>query len=226
MPMKIKWLGHSCFIIKDEETIIIDPFITGNPSCPIKYENLIVDIVAITHGHGDHLGDGIKIAKKNNIPLVAIHEIAQYAISKGVNAEGINIGGSIKIKNTEITMTPALHSSGLDIVNFTISTCPAGLVINTGKTVYHAGDTSIFSDMKLIRQLYKPDLALLPIGNRYTMNVKQAAIAAEWINAPITIPMHYNTFDVIKQNPHEFKRLAEKNGRQVVLLKPGEEFEL
>ncbi len=224
--MKLKWLGHSCFIIEGNDRIIIDPFITGNPLCNEKPEDISVDIVAITHGHGDHLGDGIEIAKKNDATLVAIHEIAQYAAGKGAKAEGINMGGSIKVKNTEIIMTPAWHSSGLDETNFAIATCPAGLIIDSGKVIYHAGDTALFSDMKLIGELYKPDVALLPIGGRYTMDAKQAAIAAEWIKARVNIPMHYNTFDVIKQDPNEFKRLAEEKGAEVIILRPGEEIEI
>ena len=224
--MKLKWLGHSCFIIEGNDRIIVDPFITGNPVCPIKLEDIDIDIVAITHGHGDHLGDAVEIAKKNDATIVAIHEIAQYAAGKGAKAEGINIGGSIKVKNTEIAMTPAFHSSGLDVTNFTIATCPAGLIIDSGKVIYHAGDTSLFSDMKLIGELYKPYVALLPIGGRYTMDVKQAAIAAEWIKASVVIPMHYNTFDIIRQDPNEFKKLVEKNGMEVIILKPGEEMEI
>ena len=224
--MKLKWLGHSCFIIEGNDRIIVDPFITGNPVCPIKLEDIDIDIVAITHGHGDHLGDAVEIAKKNDATIVAIHEIAQYAAGKGAKAEGINIGGSIKVKNTEIAMTPAFHSSGLDATNFTIATCPAGLIIDSGKVIYHAGDTSLFSDMKLIGELYKPYVALLPIGGRYTMDVKQAAIAAEWIKASVVIPMHYNTFDIIRQDPNEFKKLVEKNGMEVIILKPGEETEI
>ena len=124
-------------------------------------------------------------------------------------------------------MTPAFHSSGFSMAEFKFGgATAAGLVINSGKVVYHAGDTSLFSDMKLISELYKPDVALLPIGGRFTMDPRQAAMAAEWINAKITIPMHYNTWDVIKQDANEFKRMAEMRGAKVVVLKPGEEIEI
>lgn len=221
--MKLKWLGHSCFLIKGNDCIIVDPFIKQNPVCPVKIEDIKVDIVAISHGHSDHLGDAIEIAKKNDATIVAIHEIAQYALNKGIKAEGINIGGGVRIKNTEIYLTPAFHSSGLDETEFAISTCPAGLIIKSGKVIYHAGDTCLFSDMKLIADIYKPDVALLPIGGRFTMDAKQAAIAANLIKAKISIPMHYNTFDIIEQDPEEFKKLVKGN---VIILKPGEEIEI
>ncbi|MCD6171809.1 MAG: metal-dependent hydrolase [Thermoplasmata archaeon] len=223
--MKIKWLGHSCFIIEGNDRVIIDPYITGNPSATVKVEDIDVDIVAVTHAHGDHFGDTIEIAK--NARLVAMYEIVQYAAKYGIEGEGINIGGSIKIGKTEIAMTTAFHSSGFPMADFKFcGATAAGLVIKSGKTVYHAGDTSLFSDMKLIGELYEPDVALLPIGGRFTMDARQAAMAAEWIKAKITIPMHYNTWDVIKQDANEFKRMAEERGAKVVILNPGEEVEI
>lgn len=219
--MKLKWLGHSCFIIDGRDRVIIDPFITDNPLCPVKPEDIEVDIIAITHGHADHMGDAFKI---KNAKIVAIHEIAQYAIRMGREAEGMNIGGKIRVYNTDFAMVPAFHSSGLDTTN--LSTCPAGFVIDSGKPVYHAGDTCLFSDMKLIGELYKPYVALLPIGGRYTMDIEQAVMASEWIKAKITIPMHYNTFDVIRQDANEFKRILEERGMEVIVLQPGEEIEI
>ncbi len=213
--MKIKWLGHSCFIIEGRDRIIIDPFIKGNPLCKEKLNNIKVDIVAVTHSHDDHFGNAIEIAKRNRAKIVAIHEIACYAQSKGVDAEGINIGGGIKIRNSEIYMVPAFHSS---------SGAPAGLIIDTEKPVYHAGDTCLFSDMKLIGELYKPYLALLPIGGRYTMDARQAAMAVELIKPKIAIPMHYNTFDLIKCDPEEFKKMVK--GAEVIVMKPNEEIEI
>ena len=213
-------------MIEGNDRIVVDPFIRENPLSPVKVEEIKADIVAITHGHGDHLGDGIEIAKNNDAILVAIHEIAVYAANKGVKTEGINMGGGVKIGDTEIFMVQAWHSSGIGETNYTISTSPAGLIINSGGIIYHAGDTALFSDMKLIGKLYKPDVALLPIGGRYTMDARQAAMAAEMVGAKINVPMHYNTFDVIKQEPEEFKKLAEERGLKVVILSPGEEIEL
>jgi len=202
-------------MIEGRDRIIVDPFIEGNPLCKEKVSDIKVDIVAVTHSHDDHLGNAIEIAKNNKAKIVAIHEIACYAESKGASAEGINIGGGIKIKNTQIYMVPAFHSSG--------QTSPAGLIIDTEKPVYHAGDTCLFSDMKLIGEIYKPYLALLPIGGRYTMDARQAAMAAELINPKIAIPMHYNTFDLIKCDPEEFKKLAKV---EVIIMKPNEEIEI
>jgi len=224
--MKIKWLGHSCFIIEGNDRIIVDPYISGNPSCPEKVKNIAVDIVAVTHAHGDHLGDAIEIAKRG-AKLVAIYEIVEYASQYGVEGEAINIGGGINIGNSQIIMVPAFHSSGFTSANFKFGGAVAsGLIIKSGKTVYHAGDTGIFSDMKLIGELYKPDVALLPIGGRFTMDIEQAIIAAKWINAGITIPMHYNTWDVIKQDANLFKKMASEKDIKVVILNPGEEIEI
>jgi len=224
--MHITWLGHSCILIEGEDKVIIDPFLSGNPVASKKVDEINVDIVAVTHGHGDHLGDAIEIAKKG-AALVAIHELAQYASSKGIEAIGVNIGGSVIIGKTKITMVPAFHSSGIDASNFSFSGGhPAGFVINSGKTIYHAGDTCLFSDMKLIAELYKPEIAFLPIGDRYTMGPREAAIAASWIKADVTIPIHYNTFPVIKQDANEFKKMAEEKGAKVKILNVGERIEL
>jgi L-ascorbate metabolism protein UlaG (beta-lactamase superfamily) len=224
--MKVQWLGHSCFVLEEKNRVIVDPFITGNPRCPVNLEEISVDVVAITHGHGDHLGDGIAIARKNDAVLVAIHEIALYAADKNVRAEGMNMGGTVRIKETDISMTPACHSSGLDETGHAVSTCPAGLVIDGGTPVYHAGDTCLFSDMRLIRDLYHPAVALLPIGGRYTMDARQAAMAAEWLQPGIAIPMHYGTFDLIAQNPEDFRRLAEARGVRVRIPELGATVEL
>jgi len=136
------------------------------------------------------------------------------------------MGGGVSIGGTEIIMVPAWHSSGIDEADYKISTSPAGLIIKSDKTIYHAGDTSLFSDMKLIGEMYRPYVAMLPIGGRYTMDVRQAAMAAEMVGAEINIPMHYNTFDAIRQDPEEFRRAVEEKGMKAVVLKPGEELTL
>lgn len=224
--MKLTWLGHSCIIIEGKDTTIVDPFLSGNPVAKKKAEDIDVDIVAVTHGHGDHLGDAIDIAKRG-ATMVAIHELAQYASHVGIEAIGVNIGGSVIVGKTKITMVPAFHSSGIDAAHFSFSGGhAAGFVIDSGKIVYHAGDTCLFSDMKLIAELYAPEIACLPIGDRYTMGPKEATLAASWIKADVTIPMHYNTFPIITQDANEFKKRAKEKGAEVKILNPGGKIEL
>ncbi|MEM2934108.1 MAG: metal-dependent hydrolase [Halobacteria archaeon] len=225
--MKITWLGHAAFELTGKKRILIDPFISGNPLAPRKIEDIKPEIIAITHGHGDHLGDTIGIAKRNKALAVAIHEIACYLQARGVEAVGMNMGGSIDL-GVKITMVPAWHSSGIDEANLSFSGGTAcGYIIEDGVKIYHAGDTALFSDMKLIGEVYHPEIALLPIGNRFTMNAQTAAIAVSWIKPEIAIPMHYNTFPLIAQDPEKFAALVREKSPEtrVVILKPGEMFE-
>ncbi len=223
--VKITWLGHSAFLLKAEKEVLIDPFISGNPKAPCSPEDLDPDIIAVTHGHRDHLGDTIEIGKRTGCRIVSIHEVANYIKSKGVFAEGINKSGTINIEGITLTMTEALHSSSIDASGFRFDGgCPAGFVVGIGgHSIYHAGDTGVFGDMQLIGELYEPDIALLPIGDRFTMGIKEAVKAVELIRPKIVVPMHYNTFDVIRQDPEEFKRAVEaKVDTKVVIMKPGE----
>jgi len=225
--MKVRYLGHACFEFVAEKRILIDPFISQNPSCPIKLEELAEpDIILVTHGHADHLGDAIEISKKTGATIVAIHEVAIHAQLKGAVAEGMNIGGSISLEGVNIYMTEAKHSSAIDM-NISGGHATGFVFGLEGKHIYHAGDTGIFRDMKLIGKLFDIYLALLPIGDRYTMGVKHAAIATKMLKPKYVIPMHYNTFPVIQQNPEEFRKLAEEESKaKVLILKPGEEIEL
>jgi len=227
--VKITWLGHSAFLLKAEKEVLIDPFISGNPKAPCSPEDLDPDIIAVTHGHRDHLGDTIEIGKRTGCRIVSIHEVANYIKSKGVFAEGINKSGTINIEGITLTMTEALHSSSIDASGFRFDGgCPAGFVIRIGgHSIYHAGDTGVFGDMQLIGELYEPEIAFLPIGDRFTMGIKEAVKAAELIRPKIVVPMHYNTFDVIKQDPEEFKRAVEARvDTKVVIMKPGETLKL
>ena len=226
--MKIRWLGHSAFLLEGTKNVLIDPFITGNEKSPVKPDDINCDIIAVTHGHGDHLGDAVFISKRKNVPVVAIYELAEYISSKGANAVGMNFGGTYTYEGVEITMVPALHSAGITEANFTHNGgLPAGFIIHMdGKTVYHAGDTGLFGDMKIIGELYKPDVALLPVGGLFTMDPKLAVIAAKWIKPKVVIPMHYNTWPPIKQNPEKMRAPLEKEGIKLVILKPGEFFQL
>ncbi len=226
--MKIRWLGHSAFLIEGSKKILVDPFITGNDKAPVKPDDVDCDIIAVTHGHGDHLGDAIFISKRKNVPIVAIYELAEYISSKGANAVGMNFGGTYEYEGVKLSMVPALHSAGITESNFTHSGgLPAGFVIEMdGKRVYHAGDTGLFGDMKLIGEIYHPDVALLPIGGLFTMDTKLATIAARWIKSKYVIPMHYNTWPPIEANPEEMREDLEREGIKLVVLKPGEAFEL
>lgn len=220
MGMRIRWLGHSAFQVNSGGLeILIDPFISGNPKCPVSVEELNPDLILVTHAHEDHLGDAFEIAKAKGSKIISIHEIAVKAEEKGVKAEGMNIGGSIKEGELEIIMVRADHSSEFG--------SPVGFVLMDEETsLYHAGDTGIFSDMKLISELYKVEVALLPIGSRYTMGIREATKAAELISPKVIIPMHYGTFPVIEADPNEFKKRVESSvpGTKVVVLNPGEEY--
>ena len=227
--LKITWLGHAAFLFEAEKKLLIDPFISGNPNAPCSPEYLDPDIIAVTHGHRDHLGDTISIGARTGCRIISIHEVANYIKSKGVFAEGMNKGGTIEVEGVALTMTNALHSSSIDASGFNFDGgSPAGFVVNIGgHSIYHAGDTGVFGDMQLIGELYEPEIALLPIGNRFTMGIIEAVKAVELIRPEIVVPMHYNTFDAIRQDPEEFKKTVEaKVDTTVIILKPGESIEL
>lgn len=208
--MKITFLGHATFLI---DNLIIDPFIKGNPQATTNLDDIKCKIICVTHAHEDHLGDTIELAKKNNATIVAIHEIAVYAEKQGVKSVGMNFGGPVDVEGYNIQMVPAWHSSDM-------GTACGFLITKDGKTIYHAGDTGLFSDMKLIGE-EGIDVALLPIGGRYTMDIKQATKACKFLNPKTVIPMHYNSWDIIKADPKEFKPDCE-----VVVLKSGEDYEV
>ncbi|ADV65528.1 metal-dependent hydrolase [Desulfurococcus mucosus] len=219
----IKYLGHSFFEITltgldgAVKNILIDPWVE-NPLSPVKvgdYRDRRIDYVIVTHDHGDHMGNAIELAKATGATLIGIYETALYAEERGVKAVGGNIGGALKISDVEVVLTPATHSSTRG--------SPTGVIVHgRDLTVYHAGDTGLFSEMALIGELYRPDVAMLPIGGHFTMGIREAVKAVELIKPKIAIPMHYNTFPLIQADPEEFKRLVEaKTGVKVVVLKPG-----
>ena len=213
--MEIKFLGHSGFLIEGSKIVYIDPFLTGNPAAAVSAGDINrADYMIVTHGHGDHLGDAYQICKNTGATLVAIHEIATDAESQGIKAEGMNRGGSIKLEGIVVHMTDAKHSSepGHE----------CGVVIDIdGKSIYHSGDTGLFMDMQLIGEFLKPDVAILPIGDRYTMGIDSAVRAVEYVGAPKVIPMHYNTFPIIEADPQVFKEKVGSRA-EVIILNPGE----
>jgi L-ascorbate metabolism protein UlaG (beta-lactamase superfamily) len=214
--MQLTWLGHACVLLTGSKRILVDPFIEGGSILATN-----PDIVAVTHGHGDHLGETVALGKKT----IAITEIAKYLLAKGLPVEGMNIGGTVIVEGISFTMTPAIHSSWIDEAGpgYNGGTA-AGFVIGIdGVKIYHAGDTALFSDMKLIGDLYHPDIALLPIGGRFTMGPSEAMMAAHFIGAKTVIPIHYNTWDKIKADPYQFKNAVERTtAMKVKVLMPGE----
>jgi len=218
--MQLTWLGHSCVLLSGSKKVLIDPFIEGGSVLGTD-----PDIVAVTHGHADHLGEAVALNRKT----VAISEIARYLMAKGLPVESMNIGGTVIVDGVSFTMTAAVHSTFLEEAGLGFSAgAAAGFVIDMdGLGVYHAGDTAVFSDMKLIGELYHPDVALLPIGGRFTMGTAEAMMAANFIGAKIVIPIHYNTWDRIAADPLPFKKAIERTTDiKVHILKPGGSMEI
>ncbi|MBU5342070.1 metal-dependent hydrolase [Caldifermentibacillus hisashii] len=226
--MKVSYHGHSVVkIVTDGKEILIDPFITGNGNTDLKVENESPDFILLTHGHGDHVGDTVQLAKKKDALVIAMVELANYLSWQGVKTHGMNIGGSYEFEFGKVKFTQAFHSTGVETEEQTIiyTGMPAGLLITIeGKTIYHAGDTSLFFDMKLIGERHPIDLAFLPIGDNFTMGPEDAAYAAKLLHAKTVVPIHYNTFPVIKQDPGRFINLLEDGNGKV--LQPGETIEL
>ena len=222
--VKITWLGHSAFEIDSGDRIVVDPFLTGNPNAPKRWQDVKCDIVAITHGHGDHVGDAIDIARKNDAVIVAIHEIAQFFSKLGLKVESMNKGATIQVLETKFTMVHAIHSSGISGEKLMIEGGEAaGYIIQGNKVLYHMGDTALFKDLELIGELYKPEIAFVPIGDRFTMGIKEAALAVQMIAPRVAIPMHYGTFPLIDVDPFAFKEAVEAIcPTEVVILNPGD----
>lgn len=228
--MQVKFLGHAGFLLEGSSKIVIDPFITDNPVATVKASDIKADLVLVSHGHGDHLGDAIDIAKQSNATLVSIFELANFASRQGVNAHPMHIGGSHLFGSVKIKLTPAWHGSGLPGENGVVEYLgtPCGFILAMdGKTIYHAGDTGLFGDMELIGRRHPIDLALLPIGDNFTMGPEDALEAVKMLKPNIVIPMHYNTWPLIKQDPEEFKRDVERETpAKVIIINPGETYEL
>ncbi|MCE4600332.1 MAG: metal-dependent hydrolase [Desulfurococcales archaeon] len=221
----LKYYGHSAFeLYVDGKKILIDPYLS-NPLSPVKASEIRdVDLVILTHGHGDHLGDAEVILRNNpKAKVVAIFELANHVgerIGDPSRAIGGNIGGPMLVDGLKIALVPATHSSPIG--------APTGVVVTSSEgTVYHAGDTGVTMDMALVGEIYKPDIALLPIGGHFTMDPVEAAKAVELIKPKVAIPMHYKTFPVLYGTPEEFEKLVKDKSpdTKVVVLKPGEKYE-
>jgi len=226
--MKIVFYGHSCFKIVSEEgkKILIDPWIS-NPVAPKDIDLGPYDFILITHAHGDHLGDVLKLARTSVTEVIAIHEIQQYLLKNGVpRVTGMNIGGNYKAGKITFTMVPAFHSSSFPDGSYGGDPCGFVITLENGVSIYHAGDTGVFYDMKRIGELYSPKIAILPIGDHYVMGPKEAAKACELLKPEIVIPMHYGTFPILSGTVEEFEKELKKYNLSltIVALQPGEEF--
>ncbi|PLX24142.1 MAG: metal-dependent hydrolase [Ignavibacteria bacterium] len=224
--MKLTYLSHSSFLLDDgTHTVVIDPFLTGNPTAPLAVDSVKAQYVVLTHAHGDHLGDALDIAEKQNALIIAVNELANYASEKGVNAHNMHIGGAYNFPFGRVKFTIAHHGSsspeGLYMGE------PAGVVITMGgKTLYHCGDTGLFLDMQLIGERDHIDCMMAPIGDNFTMGIDDAVKAVEFVKPGLAIPIHYNTFPVIAADPQVFAKKVEAQGMQARVMEYGETLEL
>jgi L-ascorbate metabolism protein UlaG (beta-lactamase superfamily) len=228
---KITYFGHATFSLTTAtgSVGIIDPFITNNPRCPVELKQVKkVDVIFVSHGHGDHIGDLVELAKEHKAKVVGMPELCGWLATKGVEKQGaeMNKGGTQRVGEFSVTMTHAFHSGGIeDGGKIVYGGEAAGLIIRMsgGFTIYHAGDTCVFGDMKLIGELYAPDVAMLPIGDHYTMGAREAAYAVKLLGVKDVIPMHYATFPVLAPSAEEFKKeCAGIAGLTIHALEPGE----
>jgi L-ascorbate metabolism protein UlaG (beta-lactamase superfamily) len=227
--LRITWYGHSTFLIHTPggKRVIFDPWLVENPACPAAMKKPPkVDVILVSHGHSDHIGDLVAVARESGAPVVAMFELCEWLRRKGLsNLQPMNKGGSLDVAGLRVTMTDARHSSGfIDNGQMTYMGEPAGYVVRLedGLTLYFAGDTALFGDMRLIGEMYRPDIAFLPIGDRFTMGPADAGKACELLGVKQMVPMHWGTFPMLTGTPAALKPLVEPRGIQVLELKPGE----
>jgi L-ascorbate metabolism protein UlaG (beta-lactamase superfamily) len=226
--LSITWYGHATFVLTTPggKRIVFDPWLTGNPKTPAGAKIDKADVICVSHGHSDHSGDVVAVARATNAPVVAVYELANWFLGKGLKeVVGMGIGGTVVVKGLRISMTSAVHTSSIEEdgkVHYV--GLAAGFVVRMedGRAIYFAGDTSLFGDMRLIRELHAPEIAFLPIGDHYTMDPVAAAEACEMLGVRQVVPMHYGTFPVLTGTPDALKKLVEPMGVDVLVLKPGE----
>lgn len=222
--MEVSYHGHSIVKIKtSDKVILIDPYITGNDLTDLVVANEKPDVIFLTHGHNDHVGDTIEIAKASGALVVAPNELAVWLGWQGLETHGMNIGGACEFDFGTVKFTKAFHSSSYttDDQQLIYMGMPAGILFMAeGKTIYHAGDTSLFGDMELIGKRHAIDIAFLPIGDNFTMGPEDAAYAVELLSPKLTVPVHYNTFPPIVQDPEDFKKLVKDY--EVLVMEAGD----
>jgi L-ascorbate metabolism protein UlaG (beta-lactamase superfamily) len=224
--IKLTWLGHSAFRVETPggKTVYIDPWIMGNPMCPASEKKVKkADVLLCTHGHFDHIGDAVEVIKQHNPVVVGIYELCAWLEKKGAQQiSPMNKGGTQTVGDLKITMVHADHSCGIsdgDQILYGGEACGYVVEFSNGVKIYHAGDTAVFGDMGIIRDLYAPEIAMLPIGDHFTMSPREAAYACKLLKPKTVIPMHFGTFPLLKGTPSELKKLAK--GIEVVEMKPG-----
>jgi L-ascorbate metabolism protein UlaG (beta-lactamase superfamily) len=225
--IKLTWLGHATFRIQTPagKTILVDPWVMGNPMCPDSEKNIKqVDVMLCTHGHFDHIGDAVEIAKKHGPTVVGIPELIAWLEKKGVkNTAMMNKGGTQSVGDIRVTMVHADHSCGItdgDQIVYGGEACGYVIQFDNGLKIYHAGDTNVFGDMKIIHDLYNPEIAMLPIGDHFTMSPREAAYAVGLLKPKTVIPMHFGTFPVLTGRPSELAKLVKDV--EVCEMKPGQ----
>lgn len=227
--IKLTWLGHATFLIESPggKKILIDPWVMNNPMTPAekkKFDN--IDVMLCTHGHGDHIGDAVELAKKHDPKVVGVYELCMWMNKKGVKQiMPMNKGGSQEVGDVYVTMVHADHSCGIeDDGQIIYGGEPCGYVITfkNGVKIYHAGDTNVFGDMQLIHELYQPDIVMLPVGDVFTMGPREAAHACKLLKPKAVIPMHFGTFPLLTGTPQDLERRIKDTGVELHTMKPGE----
>ncbi len=232
MATTLTWLGHAAFRCDTSAgtRIYVDPFLTGNPSCPDdEREPERCDLIVVTHGHSDHVGDAVRLATSHGCPLVAQVELRAWMKSQGAPDDGmahsVNKGGTVRVGDVQVTLTHAQHSSSTADRTYAGESCGVVLTPDAGPVIYIAGDTNVFGDMALIGRIYKPDVAVLPIGDHFTMGPREAAVAAELVGAPRVVPSHHGTFSLLTGTPAELRPLLPA-GIELLVPEPGETLDL